>query len=83
MALTGDARDRLEVVGNGVDSIALVSALRRKLGHAQLLEVGEYKKGSRALNELSQPMAQAYMYPCPYHYPSPQYEESSDNCSVM
>ena len=39
VALTGDARDRLEVVGNGVDSIALVSALRRKLGHVQVSEL--------------------------------------------
>ena len=41
MALTGDARDRLEVVGNGIDLITLVIALRRKLGHANIVKIIE------------------------------------------
>jgi len=41
VALTGDARDRLEVVGNGIDLITLVIALRRKLGHANIVKIIE------------------------------------------
>jgi hypothetical protein len=31
VGITGDGRDMLEVVGNGVDSVCLVGGLRKKL----------------------------------------------------
>ena len=43
MAITGDAREKLEVVGDGVDPVRLVSYLRRKVGHAEILQVEEVK----------------------------------------
>ena len=43
MAITGDAREKLEVVGDGVDPVRLVSCLRRKVGHAEILQVEEVK----------------------------------------
>ncbi|CAN6235301.1 unnamed protein product [Urochloa humidicola] len=43
MAITGDARDKLEVVGDGFDPVCLVSCLRKKVGHAEILQVEEVK----------------------------------------
>jgi hypothetical protein len=43
MEIAGDYRDKLEVVGDGVDAACLVSCLRRKLGHAEILQVEEVK----------------------------------------
>ncbi|PUZ47564.1 hypothetical protein GQ55_7G176000 [Panicum hallii var. hallii] len=43
MGIAGDSRDKLEVVGDGVDAACLVSCLRRKLGHAEILQVEEVK----------------------------------------
>ncbi|XP_066318741.1 heavy metal-associated isoprenylated plant protein 47-like [Miscanthus floridulus] len=44
MALDGEGRDKVVVMGEGVDSIKLTSALRKKVGHADLLHVGEVIK---------------------------------------
>ncbi|RLN09013.1 uncharacterized protein C2845_PM11G09430 [Panicum miliaceum] len=44
VAIAGADRDQVVVVGEGVDSIHLTSALRRKVGPAHILQVGEYKK---------------------------------------
>ncbi|KAF8654359.1 hypothetical protein HU200_061539 [Digitaria exilis] len=91
LALTGDGRDQLEVVGDGIDTVALVSALRRKVGAAEILKVEKIKEGSKA-QALKEPSQWVHAYPY-YHYPSPQFQhysppsslskESSDNCSVM
>ncbi|KAJ1271427.1 hypothetical protein BS78_06G127900 [Paspalum vaginatum] len=43
MAITGDAKEKLEVVGDGFDPVCLVSCLRRKVGHAEILQVEEVK----------------------------------------
>ena len=44
VALDGEGRDKVVVVGEGVDSVKLTSALRKKVGHADLLHVGEVVK---------------------------------------
>jgi hypothetical protein len=44
VALAGDGKDQVVVVGEGVDSIKLTEALRKKVGDAQLVQVGEDKK---------------------------------------
>ncbi|CAL4887048.1 unnamed protein product [Urochloa decumbens] len=40
----GDARDQLVVAGHGVDSVKLASALRRKVGPAEILQVATEAK---------------------------------------
>ncbi|XP_048569396.1 disease resistance protein Pik-1-like [Triticum urartu] len=73
VALAGDAKDQVVVVGHGVDSAKLTSALRRKVGHAQLLQVGDVKK-----EDPKKPAAavvehyphSGYSYPYGYYYPS-------------
>ena len=41
--ITGDGRDMLEVVGNYVDPVCLVGCLRKKVGHANIVKVDEFK----------------------------------------
>ncbi|TVU29518.1 hypothetical protein EJB05_21088 [Eragrostis curvula] len=44
VALAGDAKDQVVVVGDGVDSVKLTSALRKKVGPSQLLQVADAGK---------------------------------------
>ncbi|CAL4968571.1 unnamed protein product [Urochloa decumbens] len=44
----GDARDQLVVEGHGVDSIKLASALRRKVGPAEIVQVATEAKNKDA-----------------------------------
>ncbi|CAM0904250.1 unnamed protein product [Alopecurus aequalis] len=39
--ITGDERDKLEVVGDNVDPVSLVGSLRKKLVHANIVKVEE------------------------------------------
>ncbi|XP_062222922.1 disease resistance protein Pikm1-TS-like isoform X2 [Phragmites australis] len=93
VALAGDARDQVVVVGDGVDSVKLTSALRKKVGPAQLLQVGEDKK-----KEDDKKPAAAFTVPQYWYcnYPPPQqhpagwydygyvYQSRPDNtCSIM
>ncbi|KAL6899682.1 hypothetical protein ACP4OV_006340 [Aristida adscensionis] len=68
VAIAGDGRDQVVVVGDGVDAIGLTSALRKKVGPAQLLQVGDAKK-----EDDKKPAAAvaAAEYPWYYHYPPP------------
>uniref|UniRef100_A0A0D9W615 HMA domain-containing protein n=1 Tax=Leersia perrieri TaxID=77586 RepID=A0A0D9W615_9ORYZ len=43
VGITGDGQDRLEVVGDGVDAVRLVSCLRKRIVHAEILQVEEVK----------------------------------------
>ncbi|KAG2559144.1 hypothetical protein PVAP13_8NG317252 [Panicum virgatum] len=43
IGIVGDGRDRLEVVGDGMDAFCLVKCLRKELGHAELLMMGDVK----------------------------------------
>ena len=47
MGVTGDGRDQLEVVGDGVDTVGLVQCLRKKIGHAEILKVEEVKPAEK------------------------------------
>ncbi|XP_039123661.1 disease resistance protein Pik-1-like [Dioscorea cayenensis subsp. rotundata] len=40
--LEGEAKDRLVVIGDGVDSISLTITLRKKMGHVELVSVSSY-----------------------------------------
>ena len=67
VALAGEGKDQVVVVGDGVDSVKLTSALRKKVGHAQLMEVGEAKE------EKKPPEVSVIEYPWYYHYPATGY----------
>ncbi|KAF0928953.1 hypothetical protein E2562_011048 [Oryza meyeriana var. granulata] len=68
VALAGDAKDQVVVVGDGVDSIKLTTALRKKVGHAMLVTVGEAKKEEKKPE--ATPAVVDYTYPW-LHYPPP------------
>ncbi|KAL6652579.1 hypothetical protein ACP70R_011504 [Stipagrostis hirtigluma subsp. patula] len=75
MGVTGDGRDRLEVVGDGVDPVCLVQCLRKKIGHAEILQVEEVKEKKPEEKKPEQPKVEQlqYYYPgyCHYHLPPP------------
>ncbi|XP_002447998.1 heavy metal-associated isoprenylated plant protein 16 [Sorghum bicolor] len=96
MAITGDAREKLEVVGDGVDPVRLVSCLRRKVGHAEILQVEEVKdkkpeeKKKPEEPKPPQPVAvhpPPHCYPGGYHYyrhPPPMVVcEEPSGCPIM
>jgi hypothetical protein len=89
-------KDQVVVVGEGVDSIKLTSDLRKKMGDAQLVEVGEDKKKDEKKPD---PVADAvaayynqYYYPYPpppppasvvYDYNPYGYSRPGGTCSIM
>ncbi|CAD6263418.1 unnamed protein product [Miscanthus lutarioriparius] len=99
MAITGDAKEKLEVVGDGVDPVRLVSCLRRKVGHAEILQVEEVKdkkpeeeKKKPEEPKPPQPVAvhpPPQCYPGGYHYyrhppPPPMVVcEEPSSCTIM
>ena len=64
VAIAGANRDQVVVVGEGVDSIHLTAALRRKVGPAHILQVGEDKKDDK---KTKPPVPDYY----PWCYPPP------------
>ncbi|KAI5014736.1 heavy metal-associated isoprenylated plant protein 47-like [Hordeum vulgare subsp. vulgare] len=94
MGITGDARDQLEVVGDGVDPVCLVCCLRKKLGHAQIIKVEEVKKPEeKKETKKEDPKPAVPVYPC-YYPPAGYYhqyqpphmvvcDEQPSNCRTM
>ncbi|RLM65688.1 hypothetical protein C2845_PM16G10440 [Panicum miliaceum] len=94
VAITGDARDKLEVVGDGVDPVCLVSCLRRKVGHAEILQVEEVKdkKPEEKKPEEPKPPQPMVVHPPPHgyysyhhHHPPPPMVvcEEPSSCPIM
>ncbi|XP_047071107.1 heavy metal-associated isoprenylated plant protein 46-like [Lolium rigidum] len=95
MGITGDARDQLEVVGDGVDPVCLVSCLRKKLGVAHIVKVEEVKdpKPEEKKKEDPKPPVPVVCPPPPcypgpgyYHHPYPSQMVVCDepsNCGIM
>ena len=44
LALKGQNRDEIEVKGDSIDTVKLVTLLRKKVGHASIVSVAEDKK---------------------------------------
>ncbi|CAN6248993.1 unnamed protein product [Urochloa humidicola] len=79
VAITGDARDKLKVVGDGVDPVCLVSCLRKKVGHAEILQVEEVKEKKpeeekkKKKAEDPKPQPPVVVHPLPQGYPGGGY----------
>ncbi|KAL6845827.1 hypothetical protein ACP4OV_024402 [Aristida adscensionis] len=84
MAITGDSRDQLEVVGENVDSVGLARCLRKKFRRADIIKVEEVKdkkkeeeeKKKKDEEERKKMEAEACKYLSPYwcygrHAPPP------------
>ena len=94
MGITGDARDQLEVVGEGVDPVCLVSCLRKKLGGAHIVQVEEVKEKKPEEKKKEDPKPGVPLYAPPHYYPGPSYYhhpypsqmvvcDEPSNCSIM
>uniref|UniRef100_A0A0D9ZLY4 HMA domain-containing protein n=1 Tax=Oryza glumipatula TaxID=40148 RepID=A0A0D9ZLY4_9ORYZ len=84
LAITGDDRDKLEVVGVGVDVTRLVICLRKKVCYAEILLVEEVKEEKKEEEEKKEPECKPCYWP-PYCYAPPPvvvYDEPSA-CSIM
>ncbi|XP_062225880.1 disease resistance protein RGA5-like [Phragmites australis] len=85
VGVTGDSKDRLEVIGEGVDTVCLVTCLRKKVGRANIVLVEEVKDKKK--EEKKRPELPNW---CPgyyYHHPPPAgmvvCEEPSSYCHIM
>lgn len=86
MALVGDNKDRIEVVGERVDAVKLTTLLRKNVGFAEIVTVGEadVKKDE---DTAPQPIVWSYVGGVPHREiayvmdPYPRYSEPS--CSIM
>nr|BBF89377.1 hypothetical protein [Oryza barthii] len=56
IAIVGDPRDKVLVVGDGIDPIKLTSALRKKVGHAELLQVSQANKDVKETTPMLAPV---------------------------
>nr|DAD23734.1 TPA_asm: hypothetical protein HUJ06_025197 [Nelumbo nucifera] len=98
VAIEGDDKDRLVVIGDGVDSAKLTTSLRKKVGHATIISVEEVKpkkdnkeKSTSKSTPSSSPYHQC-THPCHSFQHSNTIEEvytvvyddpDPNNCSVM
>uniref|UniRef100_A0A0E0KRQ1 HMA domain-containing protein n=1 Tax=Oryza punctata TaxID=4537 RepID=A0A0E0KRQ1_ORYPU len=80
--VTGDGKDRLQVVGDGVDPVCLVTCLRKKIGYAEIVQVEEVKekkpeppKKPEEIKKPEPPKPVVYCNPypptAPYHHHGP------------
>jgi hypothetical protein len=91
VALAGDGKDMVVVVGDGIDSVKLTTALRKKVGHAQLVQVGDAKKWKThaAATAVVEYPWNYYQYPphavpvYEHHAGAYGYHYPSNTCSIM
>ncbi|KAH7861710.1 hypothetical protein Vadar_029750 [Vaccinium darrowii] len=91
-ALAGQDKNQIEVIGDGIDSVALTTLLRKNVGYSELVSVGPVPEkkdggGNQKENEAPVPIPLTGYYNYNYPYAPPYgYEirdENSDNCSIM
>ena len=46
MGLEGADKDKVAVIGDGVDAARLATIMRKKVGHTDIISVAEVKKGN-------------------------------------
>ncbi|TVU15650.1 hypothetical protein EJB05_39182, partial [Eragrostis curvula] len=66
VGITGDGKDRLEMVGDGVDTVCLVQRLRKKIGQTEILQVEEVK--DKKPEEKKKPEEPKVLELLPYYY---------------
>nr|CAB3484808.1 unnamed protein product [Digitaria exilis] len=88
--ITGDHKDRLEVVGEGVDIVCLVNCLRKKLCSTEIMVVEEVKeKKPEEKKKPEEPKPCTCPGPCRcagYYYPMPVViceEPPAGGCHIM
>ncbi|EYU27493.1 hypothetical protein ABFS82_13G153400 [Erythranthe guttata] len=78
----GKEGDRIEVIGEGVDSVCLAKSLRKKFCFADIVSVGEVKPVNPP--QPTPPFNYYYPPPCPQYYnPCPVYDTGSPSWFFM
>lgn len=88
-AIAGQDKNQIEVIGEGVDPVALTTSLRKNVGHSELVSVGpvpEKKDGGggdqkKDVATVQIPLTEYYSYSYPPQYVYETREQ--DNCSIM
>jgi hypothetical protein len=82
-SLKGQDKDQIEVKGDGIDTVKLVTIIRKKVGHAEIVSVAEDKKEEKKEEEKKPEVVPLTVWPPSYHVPVsyPIYEPPS--CSIM
>uniref|UniRef100_J3LYR2 HMA domain-containing protein n=1 Tax=Oryza brachyantha TaxID=4533 RepID=J3LYR2_ORYBR len=91
LAIAGGDKDRLEVVGVGVDVTGLVVSLRKKICHAEILKVEEVKEEKKPEEKKPEEKTPEPCCPCPppppycYYPPPPMIvcDDPTPACSIM
>uniref|UniRef100_A0A0D9W620 HMA domain-containing protein n=1 Tax=Leersia perrieri TaxID=77586 RepID=A0A0D9W620_9ORYZ len=79
LEITGDDRDKLEVVGVGVDVTGLVICLRKKVCFAEIVKVEEVKDKEEEEEEEKKPECKPPCCP-PYYCGYPPWSEEESPC---
>lgn len=94
-AIEGADKNKIVVVGEGVDSITLTTLLRKHMGNAELISVAavdkkeekEEKKGEKGDSSSMAtwpPHGGVYSYPVQYHYVTEARQHYQDpSCCIM
>ncbi|KAK1389181.1 heavy metal-associated isoprenylated plant protein 47-like [Heracleum sosnowskyi] len=90
VALKGDDKDQIEVIGEGIDTIELAKSLRKYVGRADVVSVGPFneEKIEEKTNENKDPVpicSCGYTCPPSSYGPAPCYYEPcrDPSCSIM
>ncbi|KAK6120663.1 hypothetical protein DH2020_045584 [Rehmannia glutinosa] len=86
VALTGQEKNEVEVVGYGIDSVKLTRRLRKNVAHAELVSVGEAKREQSKPD--SPPPVVGFLAPPYYGFPNYHYCEVREPicdgpCTIM
>lgn len=82
VGITGDGKDRLEVEGEGVDTVRLVNYLRNKVCSADIVKVEVKDKKDEKKPEEPPYYCWPNYYYCPPPPPLPMVERA-DSCHIM
>ncbi|XP_034708774.1 disease resistance protein Pikm1-TS-like [Vitis riparia] len=90
IALEGEDKNQIVVIGDSVDSVKLTCLLRKKIGPAELLSVSPVDEKKQKENMTESGVLQPMVWP-PYQAGVPQYyysvvredKNNYDTCSIM
>ncbi|KAL5972366.1 hypothetical protein ACLOJK_041620 [Asimina triloba] len=90
VALDGEDKDQLVVIGEEVDSVNLTRKLRKKVGHTDIVAVEEKKdekkddkKDAKKDEKPEVQVITAGCHPYPYLLPVYDYDSSPTICSIL
>ncbi|PIN03642.1 Copper chaperone [Handroanthus impetiginosus] len=84
--LTGDEKNQVEVVGDGIDSVDLTRQLRKKVAYAELVSVREAKKEEsedKTETAAEQPVVGFVEPPFYWHEVRDPYHGYGPSCNIL